>query len=159
LATNTFTTNPDSVQAVQRVRFSRLWWVGLLAIVLSTVANLALRAIALTMSTVSPEFVPLSMPQPTIFFTVLGVLPAVLVFALVGRFVRRPARTYTIIAAIALLISLIPDVMMIVDPTSAPFPGGTVVNVITLMVQHVVAAVIVVWLLTTQAIERLPAGE
>jgi hypothetical protein len=111
------------------------------------------------MSTVSPEFVPLSMPQPTIFFTVLGVLPAVLVFALVGRFVRRPARTYTIIAAIALLISLIPDVMMIVDPTSAPFPGGTVVNVITLMVQHVVAAVIVVWLLTTQAIERLRAGE
>jgi hypothetical protein len=39
------------------------------------------------------------------------VICAVLVFALVGRFARRPYRTYFIISVIVLVLSLIPDAL------------------------------------------------
>jgi hypothetical protein len=61
-------------------------------------------------------------------------------------------RTFTIVAVIALLLSLVPDVMMLINPASALFPGGTVGSVVVLMIQHVVAAVIAVWILTTQGV-------
>jgi hypothetical protein len=102
---------------------------------------------------VPPEFLPLSTPFPTIIFTTLGVLAAVIVFAIVGRFARQPVRTYTIIAIVALLLSLIPNVMMLVDPASSPFPGSNLGNVTVLMLQHVVAAVVAVWVLITQGVE------
>ena len=140
----------------QRVRYGRLWWVGLLTIVLAVVTNLIVRAVALLFITVSPEFLPLSDPIPTITFTIGGVLAAVIVFAIVGRFTRRPARVYTIIAVIALLLSLVPDIMMLVDPASFPFPGANVGTVSVLLAQHIAAAVIAVWMLTTQAIETVP---
>jgi hypothetical protein len=46
---------------------------------------------------------------------------------------------------------------MLVDPASAPFPGANVGNVLILMLQHVVAAVVAVWVLVTQGVEDLPA--
>src|SRR5688572_27632041 len=125
MTTNTFTTSSPNVEPVQRVRYARLWWAGLLALLLSTVANLVVRAVGVALITVSPEFMPLSAAMPTVFFTVIGVLAAIVVFAIVGRFADRPIRTYTIIAVVALLLSLIPDVMMIIDPATAPFPGAT----------------------------------
>lgn len=150
--------SPVSTQPVEHVRYARLWWVGLLAIVLSVVANLIVRAIALPFVTVPPEFVPLSSPVPAIVFTTAGVLAATLVFALVGRVARRPARVYSIVAAVVLVLSLIPNVMMLVDPASAPFPGGNVGSNTVLMLQHVVAAVVTVWVLVTQGIEKNPTA-
>lgn len=149
--------NSTNNSTTQRVRYGRLWWVGLLAIVIAVVANLIVRAVALPFIEVPPEFLPVSVIYPTIIFTAGGVLAAVIVFAIVGRFTRQPARVYTIIAVIALLLSLIPDIMMLVDPASVPFPGANLGNVTVLMVQHVVAAIIAVWMLTTQAIETVPA--
>lgn len=156
MATNTLATNPGTTGTVQQVRYSRLWWVGLMAIVLATIANLVVRAIALPFITVPPEFMPVSIAMPAIIFTVGGVLAAVIVFAIVGRFSRQPARTFTIIAVVALLLSLVPNVMMLINPASAPFSGGNVGSISVLMLQHVVAAVIAVWVLTTQAVETQP---
>jgi hypothetical protein len=153
MATNTLTTNPKTAETVQQVRYSRLWWVGLMAIVLATIANVIVRAIALPFITVPPEFMPVSIAMPAIIFTIGGVLAAVIVFAIVGRFSRQPARTFTIIAVVALLLSLVPNVMMLIDPASAPFPGGNLGSITVLMIQHIVAAVIAVWVLTTQAVE------
>jgi hypothetical protein len=153
MTTDTLTTSPVVAEVTQRVRYSRLWWVGLLAIVLSVVANLIVRAMALQFITVSPEFIPLSEPGATFVFTTVGVLAAVAVFALVGRLTRQPARVYSVIASIALLLSLVPNVAMLLDPASAPFPGSTVAGVIVLMLEHVVAAIVAVWVLTTLAIE------
>ncbi len=152
MTSDTISTNSSATDIGQRVRYSRLWWVGLLAIVLATIANLIVRAIALSFITVPTEFLPLSTAMPAIIFTVGGVLAAVIVFAIVGRFTRQPARTFTIVAVIALLLSLVPDVMMLINPASALFPGGTVGSVVVLMIQHVVAAVIAVWILTTQGV-------
>lgn len=155
--TGVVTTRTTHGETMERVRYARLWWVGLAAIVLSVLANLLTRAIALPFLTVPPEFLPLSTPAPTIIMTVSGVLLAVLVFALVGRFSRRPARTYTIVAAIALVLSLIPNGFMMVDPSTAPFPGANLGSIAVLSLQHVVAAVVAVWVLVTQGIERVPA--
>jgi hypothetical protein len=157
MTTSTLKPNTQSTENIQRVRFARLWWVGLLAILLSVIATLVVRAIGVALITVSPEFVPLSMFQATVFFTVTGVLAAIIVFAIVGRFARQPVRTYTIIAIVALLLSLVPDVMIFVDPANAPFPGATQAGAVVLMVQHVVAAIVTVWLLNTLAVERRPA--
>jgi hypothetical protein len=153
MATNTFTPDTFSTEPSERVRYARLWWVGLLAIVLSVAANLVVRALALTLLPIAPEFIPLSTPGPVIFFTAIGVLAAVLVFALVGRFSTRPARTYTVLAVVALVLSLIPNVLMLVNPASFPFTGINAANVVVLMVQHGVAAAVAVWVLTTQAVE------
>jgi hypothetical protein len=143
---------------VERVRFSRLWWVGPLAIVASILGNLAVRALALALFDISPAFLPLSTPQPTIFFTAAGVLGAILVFAAVGRFSRQPARTYSVIATVALVLSLIPNVLLLVNPEGAMFGGIDAISVGVLMAQHVVAAAITVWLLLTLAVESPISG-
>lgn len=153
MTTDTFSPNSTISATTQRVRYSRLWWVGLLAIALATVANLLVRAIALPFITVPPEFIPVSSAIPTIVFTVGGVLAAVIVFAIVGRFSRQPARAFTLIAVVALLLSLVPNVMMLVDPANAPFPGGNAGSMSVLMIQHVVAAAVAVWVFVTQAVE------
>ena len=84
-----------------------------------------------------------------------------IVFALVARFARNPIRTYHIVAFAALLISFVPDLLLLLNPAGAPPPGGppavggiTVVNVAALMILHVVAYAISVGLLTTLTREK-----
>ena len=85
-------------------------------------------------------------------FTAVGVLAAVVVFALVARFSQRPIRRYRQIALVALLLSLIPDLAMPFLPS--PVPVGAR-EVVLLMATHVVAAAVAVWMLTT--LTREPA--
>jgi hypothetical protein len=144
---------PASTQPA-RVRFRALWWVGPLAIVASVVANLLVRALALAIFDISPAFDPLSTPGNTIVLTAVGVLLAVLVFALVGRFSKQPVRTYLIIAVVALLISFVPDIALLVNAEGAPFEGIDVVSIGVLIVMHIVAAVVSVGLLITLAVEK-----
>jgi hypothetical protein len=66
-----------------------------------------------------------------------------LVFALVGRFAGHPVRTYVIISSVFLAISFLPDIAV----ASAPFPGAGWPYAITLMIMHVVAGFITVFML------------
>jgi hypothetical protein len=136
-----------------RIAYSRLLWVGPLALALALAGNIAVWAIASAVIDVSPEFMPLASVGPVIFMTTLGVLGAVLAFAIVGRFARQPARTYSLIAFVALLVSLIPNVMLIVAPAGAPFGGITAPQVLVLMVMHVVAYAACVVILTRFGLE------
>ncbi|MEE8129088.1 MAG: DUF6069 family protein [Vicinamibacterales bacterium] len=126
----------------------RLLWVGLQTILASVVGTLAVRAVALALLDIPPEFPPLAGPGPTVFFTVVGVFSGVVVFAVIRRFATQPIRLFRIVAAVALLVSLLPDLQLLNDAASSTFPGASVLAVGTLMVQHVVAAAIVVWMLT-----------
>jgi len=164
MTTNTLTTSsvsasPVSQVATQQVLYPRLAWVGLLAIVLASIANLVVRAVALQLISVSPEFIPLAIPDPTVVFTAVGVLAATTAFGIIGNLTRQPARVFTVVATIALLISLIPNAAILLNPASAPFPSSNTESVVVLMLEHVVAAVVVVWMLTTQAVETLPTKE
>ena len=75
-----------------RVTWSRLWWVGLVAIGASLVVNLLIRAISMAIFKLPTDFTPLSI-GPVVFWSVIAGVGAVVVFWLVGRFSRNPATT------------------------------------------------------------------
>jgi hypothetical protein len=138
-----------STQPAERVALNRLLWVGPLAILVATIANVVIQQIAVAVLQPDPAFMPLTL-MPPIIFTVVGVLGAVIVYALAGRFSRQPVRLFQRIALITLLVSFVPDIMMAITGFN---PGTTVANVVVLMLMHVVAWLIAVGMLTrlTQA--------
>ena len=138
----------SEAQQVEQVVAGRIWWVGLLAIVISVGVNSLVRIIALIVFDISPRFSPLANPGPVITLTVIGVFGAVIVFAIISKFSRRPVRLFRIIAAVVLLISFLPDLRMLA------LPGIKTQAVLTLMLMHVIAAVVSVWMLTTMTREQ-----
>ena len=133
----------SAASQAERIATGRLWWVGPLAVITSVVANSIVRVIAVALFDISPEFAPLAW-GPLIFLTVAGVTGAVIVFAVVSRFSRRPIRLFRIIAAVTLLLSFTPAFALL---AAKPFPGTNARSAGTLMLMHVVAATISVGLL------------
>ena len=122
--------------------------VALVAALAAVVANLALWAIARGPLGVSPEFPPLRSAPATIVASVVGILGATAVFALVRRFAPRPVATFRAVAGVALLFSL-------GGPLSARAePGGSDVAVAVLIAMHVVTAAIAIGLLPRAVRER-----
>ena len=130
---------------MQQASPGNLWWVGLQTIVGAVIATLVVRAAAMAVLDIPAAFPPLAGSGPTIFLTVVGVLGGVGVFAAVCRWASQPIRLFRIIVGVALLVSFVPDILLL---TNDAFPGTTVTSVSTLMFQHLVAAAIVVWMLT-----------
>ncbi|MEK7325617.1 MAG: DUF6069 family protein [Chloroflexota bacterium] len=141
------TISSSPVVSSQKVALGKLLWVGPLAIVASVAANLVLRFIAVAALNPPAEFMPLTVAQPGVL-TVVGVALAVVVFAIVSRFARNPLRAYQIVAAVALLVSFVPDILLLVNANSAPFPGVNLGTIGALMLMHVAAWAITVTMLT-----------
>lgn len=119
---------------------------GAAAVVLSLVANWVVLGAVLAGDLVDP-FDPLSV-APVTGLTVLGAVGATLVYRLVARRSATPDRTFTIVAAVVLGLSFLPDLALLrVDPAAA------VPAVVVLMAMHVVVAVICVVVLTGRAWE------
>ena len=133
----------------ERVSSRRLLWVGPLAIVASVIANQIVRLIAVSLFDISPEFMPLQVGPP-LMFTIMGVLGAVIVYAIIGRISRRPIRLFRVIALVVLALSFIPDIGLL---TTGMIPGTTPVAVASLATMHIVAGAITIWMLTTLARE------
>lgn len=140
-------TNASAIQSATRPALRRLVWVGPLAIVAATAGNVILQQLAVAALQPDPAFMPLTL-MPPIFLTVIGVLGAVLVYALVGRFARNPIPLFRRIALVTLVVSFIPDIMMLVTNFN---PGTTLANVIVLILMHIVAWAIAVEMLTRLA--------
>jgi hypothetical protein len=140
-------TTQDAITQPERVAWARYIWVAPLAVVASVAANVLVRTAAKALFAVPDEFMPFS-PGTFIAFTTVGVTGAVLVFALVGWLSKRPFTTYNWIAGVVLVLSWLPDIGLLV---ARPFPGITAAGVGTLMLMHLVAAGITIWLLNTQA--------
>src|SRR5438477_9608787 len=120
---------------VERVALRRLAWVAPLALLGATFANeVARRLLLAILPPINPDFVALEAQSVALMTVVCGVA-AVAVFAAVVRLSLQPIRTYQIVAVVALGMSLLPDLMLLQDPTATP--GA----VITLMLLHAVAAV------------------
>jgi hypothetical protein len=134
----------------ERVATGQLLKVGALAIGASVAANLIIRIIAVSLLGIGQEFPPLGWGPP-IVFTIIGVLGAIIVFAIIARFAKRPIRLFRIIGVVVLVLSLLPDIGLL---SANNMPGTSLSGVITLMLMHVAAGAITIWLLTTQAIER-----
>ena len=126
----------------------RAWVVWLRTILGAVAANLVVRAAALAAFDVPAEFEPLATAGPTVFLTVVGVAAGLGVAVAVQKRSARPVPLFRRIVLVALLVSLVPDLLMLTDGGAAAFPGATVAAVIILMVQHVAAATVVLWSVT-----------
>jgi hypothetical protein len=124
------------------VQLKKLWWVGPLTVLAAIIGVLIVRAIARVILP-APYAPGLEMIMIPIVLTLVLCVGAVIVFALVGRFAKNPIRTYVIISAVFLIISFLPDIAVV----SAPFPGAGWAYSITLMIMHVVAGFITVYML------------
>lgn len=121
-----------------------------LAALIATPVDLVIEETARRTFAVSPDFGPF---QGTVGpYTVGGVALAGIVFWIVRRFAREPRRVYLVIAAVALVLSWVPDIALLVLND----PGATVPAVASLMVMHAVAAVTVVGLLLWLSGPRAP---
>ena len=128
------------------IALRKLVWIGPLAIVSTIIANLIVRTLAIAFFAVSGTFQYFQAAY-IIGSSIIYLLLALIAFALVSRFARRPIRVYRALACTALLISfLIPALAL---SGLMPITGMTLPIFWTMIVMHIVSAVIVVTLLTT----------
>ncbi|MGH2618292.1 MAG: DUF6069 family protein [Thermomicrobiales bacterium] len=116
---------------------------GLGTIVAAVLANLLVYAVGSVVVGYDPRFVVLANVVGTVLFTVIPAVVAVLLYAALLRIAGNPARVFTGIAVVVLVLSLIPDITYI--PT---VPGASTGQTAVLMLMHVVAAVVIVGMLT-----------
>ena len=141
----------------ERVATRKLVWVGPLTIVLAVLANLVVRLLAVSFFGVSSSFLYLQIPVVTIT-TVVFLLLALLAFVLVGRASRHPVRMFWIVAGVALLLSFLNPILKLAGHW-LPATGMNLRIFWTMIVMHIVSALITVSLLTTFAVERVqPLG-
>src|SRR6266542_3201507 len=131
------------------IQLKKLWWVGPLTVFAAVIGVLIVRSVA--MAILPPPYAPgLEMIFISIFLTVFLCTAAVVVYALVGRFTKNPVRTYLIISSVFLVISFLPDIAAVF----APLPGAGWPYSISLMIMHVVAGSITVYLLIKLTVDR-----
>lgn len=129
---------------------SKLLTAGLASVAAAVVANIAAFFIARAVVDLPAGFPPLSVGAIA-FFTIIGTGLGALVFAWLSRRSANPVRTYVIVAVIALVVSVIPNFLAAGNPAMFPFPGGNATAFLTLVVFHVVAAVVSVGVLIRMA--------
>ncbi len=128
-----------------RIVLGRLWWASLLAGLGAAVANAVVYFITSAAGAIPNSVLIPGMNQPvTVILVILNsFFPAILaavLLALLNRFTRRPVRLFRIIAAVLLVISF-------VNPFT--IPGAPLAMILALDVMHIVAAAIIVGVLTT----------
>jgi tryptophan-rich sensory protein len=116
---------------------------GLGTVVAAVLANTLCYYLGGALVAYVPDFVVLSNPSGAIIFTVVPAIVAVLLYAGLIRFTRHPAGIFSVISAIVFVVTLIPDFTYI--PT---VPGASNGQTAILMLMHVIAAGVIVRLLT-----------
>src|SRR5918998_3534685 len=141
LSSSSSSSTPEAPRAVSWGRFAL---VGLSTVIAAVLANLLVYLIGSVVVSYDPQFVVLANASGTILFTVVPAIVAVLLYAALIRFTSNPARIFTNIAIVVLIVSLIPDLTYIPS-----VPGASSGQTAILMLMHVVAAVVIVSTLTT----------
>jgi hypothetical protein len=102
----------DETPAERRdgVSITRLLWVAPLTVIVALVVNLVIRTLVQALDPSLTEMPQLG--RSLIILTLEGAILAVIVFALIVWLVPHPIRWFRIVAVIALLISLIPDLLL-----------------------------------------------
>ena len=116
------------------------------AAVAAVVVNVLVRTLAIALFDIPDAFEHLAL-RAVIVSTVIGVIAAGLVYALVARFAENPVRTFTIVAVVVLVLSLAAPLSVgLQDPPE--YPGTDAAAVGTLMLMHVLTAAIVIYSFT-----------
>ena len=117
-----------------------------IAAVAAVVANVVVRALGIALFDIPDEFEHLAL-RAVIVSTLVGVVAAGLVYAVIARFAARPDRTFTVVAVVALPLSLLAPLMVGLE-NPPEYPGTDAGSVGTMMAMHVVAATIAIAALT-----------
>lgn len=136
---------------VRKLSFTRVLLAGVIAIVASIIANLILRWLGMLVLPVDASFMPLNSWQPTVIFTTMFLVLATIVFLIINAFAANPPRVFTIVATVALVLSLIPDAMFLINPAAMPMGTPTLGAVTILVLQHIAAYLITLWAFTRWA--------
>lgn len=123
------------------VNRGKLVTAGLGSVAAAVAANLVAFFIIRALIDLPPDFPPLTVGAIT-FFTIIGTGLGVLVFGWLARRSATPFRTYRAAAAVALVLSIIPNLLAALNPATFPFPGGTATAFVVLILFHVIAAVV-----------------
>jgi hypothetical protein len=142
VALSSSASSPEPV-APRAFSWGRFALVGLGTVVAAVLANLVVYLIGSVVVGYDPQFVVLANASGTILFTVVPAIAAVLLYAALIRFTSNPARIFTTIAVVVLIVSWIPDLTYIPS-----VPGSSSGQTAILMLMHVVAAVVIVSMLT-----------
>ncbi len=143
---------PTRSTSQARVATRKLVWVGPLIIVMAVLVNLVVRLLAVSFFGMASSFLYLQIPVVTIT-TVVFLLVALLAFVLVGRASRHPVRIFWIVAGVALLASFLNPILLLAG-WWLPAVGMNLRIFWTMIVMHIVSALITVSLLTTLAVEH-----
>jgi hypothetical protein len=109
-----------------------------IAAVAAVVVNVVLQLLAVALFDIPDDFEHIEL-RAVIVSTLIGVIAAGLVYAVVARLARDPDRTFTIVAVIAFVLSLAAPLSLGFDEAAA---------VIALMLMHATTAAIAVVALT-----------
>lgn len=122
---------------------------GALAAVAALAVNLLLRAVYVaTLPADATAFFGLA-PIPVAASTIIGVAGATLAFLVVRRLAREPVRAYRRVAAVGLALSLLPGLLMHLNPT--PQGSMPLATMLALWSMHAATALVAVALLTRRA--------
>lgn len=134
---------PSATTQTQQINMGRLWWAGLLAAVVATIGNILVRMATVALFPIPETFPPFAL-QRIALFSVVGVVGATGVLALLARFTQRPVRWFWIVSLVVLVLSFIPNILLLITRN---LPGTNVPGVLSLMLMHVVAAAAAVGIL------------
>lgn len=135
---------------MERIVFGRLWWASLLAGAGAAAINLVVYFIVSAAGAIPQTvLIPgMNMPVTAVPVVLNSFVPAILagvLLALLNRFTRRPVRIFRIVAAVLLVLSF-------ANPLT--IPGAPLAMVLALDFMHIVAAAVIVGVLTTVPVER-----
>lgn len=100
----------DAAERRDDVSWKRLLWVAPLTVAAAVLVNMAIAAL---LRAINPDLNEMGLlGRPNVILTLEGAVLAVIVFALMVWLVTNPIRWYRIAGVLALLISLIPDVLL-----------------------------------------------
>lgn len=123
----------------------RLLWAGPVAAVGAAVANAVVFLVASGIGAIPGDVLipnagaPLSLGMVALSSAVPAI-PAAIVFAVIGRFSRRPVRAFGVVTAVVLLLSFV---------TPFTVPGAPLAMILSMELMHVVAAGVIFYALTT----------
>jgi hypothetical protein len=129
-----------NAQAIQpAVQPGWTWWlkVGLIVAVVAVVAVLVVQVAATALWPEIALFAPLDSLARSALFTLIPALGATAVFAWLARRGGHPIKTFLILSAVLLFVSIVPDYIL-------PVPNKTLLASTVAAFLHVVAAAVIV---------------
>jgi hypothetical protein len=95
---------------------------------------------------------------PVVFWTIVMAVGAIIVFALIGRFVQNPIPLFIIVAFIVYIVAFYPD-CLILFANPPYFPGTSFYSVGTLFSMHAIEAIISICILILNGFEPESKGQ